>query len=147
MLTWLQQYYKGKDKKWEYMPVVGFAKAFQETQIAKKARAGLQQPYKPSNPKCDEILIKDKYALNGRQHVEYISRSSSIAASCASHLVKLVVLQRDRVQTVTCPFSAHALCVNSSIAQARQSRVDSVADRVPRPTRLVLLLLCKMGGT
>lgn len=49
------------------MPVVGFAKAFQQTHIAQKARAGLQQPYEAPNPKCDEVLIKHKYALNGMQ--------------------------------------------------------------------------------
>lgn len=65
VLLCMQQYYKGKGKKWEYMPVVGFAKAFQETEIAKKARGALQQPYQAPNPKCEEILIKHKYALNG----------------------------------------------------------------------------------
>ena len=60
----LQQYYRGQSK-WEYVPVAGFSKAFRETEMAKKMRGSLQQPYQAPNPKCEEALIKDSYALNG----------------------------------------------------------------------------------
>ncbi len=60
----MQQYYKGKGK-WEYMPVVGFAKAFDQTEMAKTTRGALAQPYQAPNPKCEEALIQYKYALNG----------------------------------------------------------------------------------
>ena len=61
----LQQYYRGKGK-WEYMPVVGFAKAFDQTEMAKTTRGSLAQPYQAPNPKCEEALITYKYALNGK---------------------------------------------------------------------------------
>lgn len=60
----LQQYYRGKGK-WEYMPVVGFAKAFDQTEMAQGTRGALAQPYQAPNPKCEEALIQHKYALNG----------------------------------------------------------------------------------
>ena len=60
----MQQYYKGK-AKWEYMPVVGFAKAFDQTHMAKSFRGTLAQPYEAPNPKCEEALFQYKYALNG----------------------------------------------------------------------------------
>lgn len=60
----LQQYYRGKGK-WEYMPVVGFAKAFDQTDMAQHTRGTLAQPYEAPNPKCDEALIQYKYALSG----------------------------------------------------------------------------------
>ena len=60
----LQQYYRGKGK-WEYMPVVGFAKAFDQTEMAQATRGALAQPYQAPNPKCEEALIQHKYALNG----------------------------------------------------------------------------------
>ncbi len=62
----LQQYYRGKGK-WEYMPVVGFAKAFDQTEMAKTTRGSLAQPYQAPNPKCEEALITYKYALNGKR--------------------------------------------------------------------------------
>ncbi|KAL0051690.1 hypothetical protein WJX82_000289 [Trebouxia sp. C0006] len=60
------QYYRGKGK-WEYMPVIGFAKAFDQTEMAKTTRGSLAQPYQAPNPKCEEALITYKYALNGFQ--------------------------------------------------------------------------------
>lgn len=60
----LQQYYKGKDQ-WEYMPVVGFAKAFDQTGLAQRTGGTLAQPYEAPNPKCEEALIQYKYALSG----------------------------------------------------------------------------------
>ena len=60
----VQQYYRGKDK-WEYMPVVGFAKAFDQTEMAKRTRGTLAQPYEAPNPKCEQALVQYKYALNG----------------------------------------------------------------------------------
>ncbi|KAL3160198.1 hypothetical protein ABBQ32_010959 [Trebouxia sp. C0010 RCD-2024] len=61
-----KQYYRGKGK-WEYMPVVGFAKAFDQTEMAQGTRGALAQPYQAPNPKCEEALIQHKYALNGLQ--------------------------------------------------------------------------------
>ena len=63
----LQQYYRGKEK-WEYMPVVGFAKAFDQTEMAQRTRGTLAQPYEAPNPKCEEALIQYKYALSGEHH-------------------------------------------------------------------------------
>lgn len=60
----LQQYYRGKGK-WEYMPVVGFAKAFDQTDMAQRTRGALAQPYQAPNPKCEEALMQYKYPLNG----------------------------------------------------------------------------------
>ena len=60
----MQQYYKGKSK-WEYQPVAGFTKAFQQTHMAQQAAAQLAQPYVAPNPKCNEALIQHRYALNG----------------------------------------------------------------------------------
>ena len=64
----MQQYYKGKGK-WEYMPVAGFTKAFQQTHLAQKARGQLAQPYEAPNAKsivetniCN-ILIDAKKGL------------------------------------------------------------------------------------
>ena len=62
----MQQYYKGKGK-WEYMPVAGFTKAFQQTHLAQKARGQLAQPYEAPNAKCIEALAQHRYALNGEQ--------------------------------------------------------------------------------
>lgn len=62
----MQQYYKGK-RKWEYMPVAGFAKAFQQTHLAQRARGQLAQPYEAPNAKCSEALAQHRYALNGQQ--------------------------------------------------------------------------------
>ena len=76
-LCLLQQYYRGKGK-WEYMPVVGFAKAFDQTEMAKTTRGSLAQPYQAPNPKCEEALITYKYALNGKSltvHVLSLSLS------------------------------------------------------------------------
>ena len=67
----LQQYYRGKGK-WEYMPVVGFAKAFDQTEMAKTTRGSLAQPYQAPNPKCEEALITYKYALNGESLTVHI---------------------------------------------------------------------------
>lgn len=47
------------------MPVVGFAKAFDQTEMAKTTRGSLAQPYEAPNPKCEEALITYKYALSG----------------------------------------------------------------------------------
>lgn len=48
------------------MPVAGFAKAFDQTDIAKTTRGALAQPYEAPNPKCEEALIKYTYALTGK---------------------------------------------------------------------------------
>ncbi|KAL3141609.1 hypothetical protein ABBQ32_004850 [Trebouxia sp. C0010 RCD-2024] len=61
-----KQYYRGKCK-WEYMPVAGFAKAFQQTHLAQKARGQLAQPYEAPNAKCTEALAQHRYALDGLQ--------------------------------------------------------------------------------
>ena len=62
----MQQYYKGKGK-WEYMPVAGFTKAFQQTHLAQSAWGQLAQPYEAPNAKCMEALAQHRYALNGEQ--------------------------------------------------------------------------------
>lgn len=63
MLSALQQYYKGKNE-YKYIPVAAFAEAFQKTDIAKKSREYLEQPYKAPNKKCEEALITHHYALS-----------------------------------------------------------------------------------
>ena len=45
--------------------MVGFARAFDQTDMAKRNRGTLAQPYEAPNPKCEEALIKYKYALSG----------------------------------------------------------------------------------
>lgn len=47
------------------MPVAGFAKAFQQTQMAKEAQGSLAQPYVAHNTKCEEALVTQTYALTG----------------------------------------------------------------------------------
>ena len=85
----LQQYYKCKDK-WEYMPVVGFAKAFDQTEMAKRTRGTLAQPYEAPNPKCEDALIQYKYALNGEPlfflEISLTCKEFSLV-SCVSQLV------------------------------------------------------------
>ena len=48
--------------------MVGFAKAFDQTEMAQRTRGTLAQPYEAPNPKCEEALIQYKYALNGENH-------------------------------------------------------------------------------
>ena len=45
--------------------MVGFAKAFDQTDMAQRTRGTLAQPYEAPNPKCEEALIQYKYALSG----------------------------------------------------------------------------------
>lgn len=45
--------------------MVGFAKAFDQTEMAQRTRGTLAQPYEAPNPKCEQALIQHKYALNG----------------------------------------------------------------------------------
>ena len=57
-----QQYYKGKNN-YKYIPVAAFADAFQKTEIAKRGRDYLEQPYQAPNKKSEEALITHHYAL------------------------------------------------------------------------------------
>ena len=68
----MQQYYKAKSR-WEYMPVAGFTKAFQQTHMAQQAAAQLQQPYVAPNAKCNEALIQHRYALTGTHFVHSLT--------------------------------------------------------------------------
>ena len=47
--------------------MVGFAKAFDQTEMAQRTRGSLAQPYEAPNPKCEEALIQYNYALNGEK--------------------------------------------------------------------------------
>ena len=76
----LQQYYRGKGR-WEYMPVAGFSKAFQQTHMAQRARGDLAQPYEAPNPECLEALIQHTYALNGK-HARQATDTSAFATAC-----------------------------------------------------------------
>ena len=89
----LQQYYRGKGK-WEYMPVVGFAKAFDRTEMAKTTRGSLAQPYQAPNPKCEEALITYKYALNGKSLTVHNFGSWSQQMHGTHHLLSLRILYR-----------------------------------------------------
>ncbi len=89
----LQQYYRGKGK-WEYMPVVGFAKAFDQTEMAKTTRGSLAQPYQAPNPKCEEALITYKYALNGKSLTVHNFGSWSQQMHGTHHLLSLRILYR-----------------------------------------------------
>ena len=58
----MQQYYRGTNE-YKYIPVAAFAEAFQQTEIAKRSREYLAQPYQAPNKKCEEALITHHYAL------------------------------------------------------------------------------------
>ena len=59
----LQQYWDSKRGSYSYVSVAAFAEAFQQTEIAKRNMAALEEPYVAPNAKCDEALITHKYAL------------------------------------------------------------------------------------
>ena len=89
----LQQYFRGK-RKWEYMPVAGFAKAFRQTEMAQGYLGELAQPYVAPNDKCDALMTTKTYALTGR-FVNFVCciaiNQSNQSSSLYSVLLELLV--------------------------------------------------------
>lgn len=109
----LQQYYKGQ-KKWEYLPVVGFAKAFDQTEMAKRTRGALAQPFEAPNPKCEEALIKYKYALNGERLLPWIALHPSLKI-CSGGTASLCCKDCFYILKVRLhPESAWSLCLHNN---------------------------------
>ena len=65
--------------------MVGFAKAFDQTEMAKRTKGTLAQPYEAPNPKCEDALIQYKYALNGESPFFW---NSQYFVSCVSLLMR-----------------------------------------------------------